>query len=43
MAIKGSLETIEGPAAADDKAKKKFMKIITEQSNIMENLLTLKN
>ena len=39
MAIKGSLETIEGPAAADDKAKKKFMKIITEQSNRMENLI----
>ncbi len=39
MAIKGSLETIEGPAAEDDKAKKKFMKIMTDQSNRMENLI----
>ena len=39
MAIKGSLETIEGPASDDEKAKKKFMKIITDQSNRMENLI----
>ena len=32
MAIKGSLETIEGPASDDEKAKKKFMKILSEQS-----------
>ena len=36
MAIKGSLETIEGPASDDEKAKKKFMKIMTDQSNRME-------
>ncbi len=39
MAIKGSLETIEGPASDDEKAKKKFMKIMTDQSNRMENLI----
>ncbi len=39
MAIKGSLETIEGPASGDEKAKKKFMKIMTDQSNRMENLI----
>ena len=39
MAIKGSLETIEGPASDDEKAKKKFMKIIIDQSNRMENLV----
>ena len=39
MAIKGSLETIEGPAAEDNKAKKKFMKIMTDQSSRMENLI----
>ena len=39
MAIKGSLETIEGPASEDDKAKKKFMKIMNDQSNRMENLI----
>ena len=32
MAIKGSLETIKG-ASDDEKAKKKFMKIMTDQSN----------
>ena len=39
MAIKGSLETIEGPASDDEKAKKKFMKIMNDQSNRMENLI----
>ena len=39
MAIKGSLETIQGPASDDEKAKKKFMKIMTDQSNRMENLI----
>ena len=29
----------QGPAAEDDKAKKKFMKIMTDQSNRMENLI----
>ena len=39
MAIKGSLETIEGPASDDEKAKKKFMKILSEQSSRMESLI----
>ena len=39
MAIKGSLETIEGPASDDEKAKKKFMKILSEQSTRMESLI----
>ena len=39
MAIKGSLETIEGPASDDEKAKKKFMKILNDQSSRMENLI----
>ena len=39
MAIKGSLETIQGPASDDEKAKKKFMKILNDQSSRMENLI----
>ena len=39
MAIKGSLETIQGPASEDEKAKKKFMKILNDQSSRMENLI----
>ena len=39
MAIKGSLETIQGPASDDKKAKKKFMKILNDQSSRMENLI----
>ena len=39
MAIKGSLETIQGPASDDERAKKKFMKILDDQSSRMENLI----
>ena len=39
MSIKGSIETIEGPAANDDDAKKKFMKLMSDQTLRMENLI----
>ena len=39
VSIKGSLETILGPAADDFKAQKKFMKIMNDQVSRMENLI----
>jgi len=39
MSIKGSIETIEGAASNDEKAKKKFMKLMSDQTIRMENLI----
>ena len=39
MSIMGSIETIENAAKDDPKAQKKFMKIISDQSNRMQTLI----
>jgi len=39
MSIMGSIETIQNAAKDDPKAQKKFMKIISDQSNRMQTLI----